>query len=79
MGIKSKAPKNGQAALNNSLSLGPTTSRRIGISNGEIVVLNRTREGVWHGHVRSWGELTPEMKRTLIKAGWVNKKGKIIK
>jgi len=74
--IKNKAPNNGQAALDNSVSLNAeTTPRRIGVSDGEIVVLDQTTEGVFHGHVRSWGELTPKMCSVLQKAGLVDKKG----
>ncbi|WP_204343380.1 polymorphic toxin-type HINT domain-containing protein [Paenibacillus elgii] len=76
-GVKNKAPNDGQTALDNSLSIGPNTDRRIGISDGEFVVLDRTSEGLYHGHVRSWGELTPTMQAILRKAGLVNKKGKI--
>lgn len=57
----------------------------------EIVKLKRENEelckenfylkikGIFHGHVRSWDELSNKMKAELIKAGMVNKKGKIIK
>jgi hypothetical protein len=37
------------------------------------------RPGKFHGHIRKWSELNSEMKNTLIKAGKVNAKGKIIK
>jgi hypothetical protein len=76
--VKSKAPNDGQAALNNSVSIGSNTTRRVGVSNGEIVVLDQTSPEVFHGHVRSWNELTPQMQSALRKAGLVNKKGKII-
>jgi RHS repeat-associated protein len=77
--VKSKAPNNGQAALDNSVSIGENTTRRVGVSDGEIVVLDETGNGVFHGHVRSWGELSEPMKSALRKAGLVNKKGKVIK
>ena len=59
------------------------TNRRIGISEGEFVVLDQTSggafpSGVFHGHVRSWGELTSRMQAVLRKAGLVTKGGKII-
>jgi hypothetical protein len=76
--VKSKAPIDGQAALDNSIPLKDTTDRRVGISNGEIVILDKTSEGVYHGHVRSWDDLSEKMKAVLRKAGLVNKKGKII-
>lgn len=78
-GRKNKAPIDGQAALDNSIPLGPNTDRRIGISNGEFVVLDKTSDGLYHGHVRSWDELTPKMQAVLRKAGLVDKKGNIIK
>lgn len=53
--------------------------QRISISKGEFVVLDKTRNGLYHGHVRSWSGLTPKMRAELQKAGWVTKKGKIIK
>ena len=74
---KNKAPNNGQEALDNSVPIGPNTTRRIGVSDGEIVVFDETIDGVFHGHVRSWDELTEPMKSALRKAGMTNKKGKI--
>lgn len=77
-GIKNRAPSDGQAALDNSLPIGPNTNRRIGISNGEFVVLDNTIGDIFHGHVRSWDELTQIMQAVLRKAGLVTKKGKIL-
>ena len=76
--VKNKAPNKGQEALDNSVSIGPNTTRRVGISDGEIVVFDETSSGIFHGHVRSWSELSEQMKAALRKAGKVNKKGKII-
>ena len=77
--VKSRALQDGQAALDNSVPVSPdTTTRRVGVSNNEIVVLDETTEGVFHGHVRSWEDLTPKMQNALRKAGLVDKKGKII-
>lgn len=75
--IKSKAPSNGQCALDNSVSIGKNTLRRIGISNGEIVVLDQTSPGLFHGHVRSWADLTDQMKSALVNSNLVSLKGKI--
>ena len=77
--IKNKAPNKGQEALDNSIPIGSNTTRRVGISDGEIVVFDETTKGVFHGHVRSWNELSEQMKAALRKAGMVNNKGKIIK
>lgn len=76
--VKNKAPNKGQEALDNSVAIGPNTTRRVGISDGEIVVFDETTSGIFHGHVRSWNELSETMKAALRKAGMVNKKGKII-
>ncbi len=76
--LKSKRPKNGQAALDKSIPLNDT--RRIAVDQGEFVVLDQTSKGVYHGHVRSWRELDMKMKVALDKAGLVNfKKGRIRK
>ena len=87
--LKSKAPIDGQAALNASIAIRETTPRRIGIAASEFVVLDQTRiitplkpggvqVEIFHGHVRNWNELTPDMKSALRKAGLVDKKGRII-
>ncbi len=78
--IKSKAPINGQKALDNSLPIMGNTTRRVGISHGEFVVLDETRTGmkIFHGHVRKWKDLTVEMQNALRKTGLVNRKGKIL-
>lgn len=75
--VKNKAPNDGQKALDNSISIGPNTDRRIGISDGEFVVLDKTSDGLYHGHVRSWGELDQKMQSIFRKAGLVDKKGNI--
>ena len=75
--VKNKAPIDGQAALNNSLKIGEDTTRRVGISENEFVVLDETSEGLYHGHVRTWDELTPKMQSILRKEELVTKKGKI--
>jgi RHS repeat-associated protein len=81
-GNVSGAPQNGQSALDNSIQIKETSTRRIGIdrSTNEFVVFDNTNPGTgtFHGHVRSWGQLTQEMKNALIKAGEVTRTGKII-
>jgi hypothetical protein len=64
-------------ALNNSVSIGKNTTRRVGISNNQFVVFDETSKGVFHGHVRTWAELSQSMQSALRKAGLVTKKGKI--
>ncbi|WP_317367270.1 hypothetical protein [uncultured Tyzzerella sp.] len=74
---KSKAPIDGQDALDNSIEISNNTKRRIAISNNEIVILDETINGIYHGHVRKWEDLDPKMRAVLIRAGLLNKKGKI--
>jgi Tfp pilus assembly protein PilE len=77
--VKSKAPSNGQRALDNSVSVGTNSSRRIAISDGEFVVLDQTSTSpeIFHGHVRGWADLTDQMKRALVNSNLVSLKGKI--
>jgi len=82
-GIKSPAPIDGQAALNNSFQVKDSSPRRIGISNNQFVILDQTLPGEYHGHVRTWKELTKrqdmnEVRDLLIKKRFVSKKGKIL-
>jgi hypothetical protein len=80
-GRKSKSPKNGQLALDRSISFKETTTARIGISAGEFVVLERTQATptcLYHGHVREWKDLSDDMQAALKKQKWVNNKGKIL-
>ena len=49
--VKSPKPIDGQAALDNSIQIKPTSPRRLGYSNGQFVVLDETRPGLYHGHV----------------------------
>jgi hypothetical protein len=75
-----RGPTNGQEALDESVQVKDTSTRRVGVDkeNNEIVVLDETTPGVFHGHVRTWDQLTTPMKDALQKAGLVNKKGKIL-
>jgi len=77
-GRKNPAPKDGQFALDNSVSIGENTARRIGLdSNGDFVVLDKTSSGVFHGHTRAWKAeggnqgLTQEMKNALCDASFI--------
>jgi len=74
-GVKSPSPKNGQRALDSSISVTVKGSlsyeTRIGIEGKNFVVFMEHEPGRFHGHIRSWGELTPPMKNTLYDAGIV--------
>jgi hypothetical protein len=80
-GNVAKAPEDGAAALETSVPIKDTSSRRIGVDkvNDEIVVLDETHPGqaVFHGHVRDWSQLRPEMKTALQRANLVDRKGRI--
>jgi RHS repeat-associated protein len=82
-GNVSAAPRNGQSALDNSIQIKDTSPRRIGIdrATNEFVVFDETNPGTgtFHGHVRTWEQLTQEMKNVLIKTGEVTRTGKIIR
>jgi RHS repeat-associated protein len=80
--VKSRAPTNGQAALDNSIQVKPTSPRRVGIdpATKEIVVLDKTitlpnGQDEYHGHVRNFDALHQEQQAALKKAGMVDKKG----
>jgi RHS repeat-associated protein len=79
--IKSKAPVNGQSALDLSVQVKETSPRRVGVDydTNEFVVFDRTQGNKYHGHVRSWSDLHPDMQKALIKSGMADKKGNIIK
>jgi RHS repeat-associated protein len=79
-GDVSRGPKDGQTALDNSVQVKNTAPRRVGVdaANGEIVVLDQTSAGKFHGHVRSWNDLTDQQRNTLIKNGLADKRGNII-
>jgi len=76
----SRRPKDGQAALDRSVQVKPTSPRRVGVdpANGEIVVLDQTSPGTFHGHVRSWDQLTDAQRNALVKNKLTDKRGNII-
>jgi RHS repeat-associated protein len=78
--MKSKAPADGQGALDGSLQVKETSPRRIGIdyTKNEFVVFDKTLDNIYHGHVRSWAELHQDMKNILIKNGMADSKGKVL-
>jgi filamentous hemagglutinin len=78
---KSRAPTNGQDTLDVSVQVKPTSPRRVGMDSetGDFVVFDKTRENVYHGHVRSWEDLHPDMQRALQDAGMVNRRGKLLR
>ena len=77
-GVASPGPKDGQHALDNSVQVKSTSTRRVGVDkeNREITVFDQTSEGVFHGHVRSFEDLTSQQQNALKKAGLVDKKSR---
>ncbi|MBC3879965.1 VCBS repeat-containing protein [Undibacterium sp. LX40W] len=77
---KNRGPINGQDALDASVQVKSTSTRRVGVDReaGEIVVFDQTVNNIFHGHVRSWSELTDQMQNALKNANLVDKRGRII-
>jgi filamentous hemagglutinin len=78
--VKSRAPINGQDALDTAIQVKPTSPRRVGIDyeSKEFVVFDKTLDTTYHGHVRSWKDLHPDMQRALQQAGMADRKGNIL-
>jgi hypothetical protein len=57
--------------LDNSVSYANGSVNRIGISENQ-------REGVYHGHVRPWSDLTQKMHTALTQNGFTKINGKTI-
>jgi hypothetical protein len=79
-GDASAGPKDGQTALDNSVQVKDSSPRRVGVDreNGQIIVLDQTSKGKFHGHVRSWKELSDQQRNALIKARLADKRGHIL-
>jgi hypothetical protein len=78
--VKSRGPVNGQDALDTSVQVKSTSTRRVGIDyeTGDFVIFDNTINNVYHGHVRAWPELRPEMQNALQRAGMVDRRGNIL-
>jgi hypothetical protein len=76
----SPGPVHGQEALDTSVGIGETTSRRVGIdyARGDYVVFDEHLPGAFHGHIRPWGGLSQQMQNALTRAEMANRKGKIL-
>jgi hypothetical protein len=65
-------PSNPQALLKKSVVLGPNTDRRIAFdpATGKYAVFDWSGDGPgsYHGHTRSWGELSNSMKAVLSRS-----------
>lgn len=76
----SAQPTDGQAALDNSVQISDTSSRRVGVDrdNREIVVLMEHLPGVFHGFVVKWDEPDRNVQRRLQGLGLVTSRGRIL-
>lgn len=79
---KSKGPINGQESLDKSFLLKRKHTglqTRLAIQNkDEFVVLNEHVSGKFHGHVRTWKELNPQMQEKFVQLGLTNLSGKVL-
>ena len=78
--VNSRAPINGQDALDTSIQVKPTSPRRVGIDydSKEFVVFDKTLDANYHDHVRSWKDLHPDMQKALQQSGVADRKGNIL-
>jgi len=82
----SKGPTNGQEALDTSVAV-EGRDCRVSVNNGEIVVLELTSPGVYHGYVVSWADIVraskngkwQDVQNTLVDSRLVKRNGKIVK
>ena len=89
-GEVSREPRNGQDALDCSIRVKPTSTKRIGIDyddDNAIVVFQRHETGefpeqpgqeIFHGFVVEWRHLRQELKNALLRARMVNRRGKVL-
>jgi hypothetical protein len=72
-------PTDPLGTLQNSVPIGANTTRRVGADavNGEFAVFDETYpdSNVFHGHVRSWDELSTQMQNALVRAGMATRRG----
>ena len=73
-------PEDGQTALDHSVVVKDTSPRRVGVDpgTGQIVVLDQTAPGTYHGHVRTWADLTDQQRNALINNGLTDTRGRIL-
>ena len=75
-GRKSPRPIDGQTALDNSFEINARSGKRIGVSCRQIVELNYTSEGLYHGYVVEWPNLERSVQILLKKNNLVKTGGK---
>jgi hypothetical protein len=74
--------ESGQRSLDNSLQLSDNSTRRVGVDyeNDQYVVFDETYpgQGVFHGHYRTWNELSQPMQAMLRRSGLSGPRGQIL-
>ncbi len=66
-----KPPRNGQEALDNSISVKGST-QRVAIQDGKFVILKKTAQGTYHGYVvEKFSDLVQSVKNALYENGLV--------
>jgi hypothetical protein len=77
----SKAPKNGQDALDLAIPVKETSPRRVGIDYevSEFVIFDSHAPGRFHGHVRLWDELEQVQQNALVRWGFTDRRGRILR
>lgn len=76
-------PSNPQRQLDESVPVGPNTTRRVGADpeTGEFSLFDETYpdSDIFHGHARTWDSLNDKMKNALADSGRANrKKGSVL-
>jgi hypothetical protein len=77
-----KSPKDGQAALDQSLEVPGKERQRVTIQDRKIIALKEHSPGRWHGYIEeNFHNLDEEAQQALVDAKFVRsiKSGKIIK
>ena len=64
--------------MNNCVDVKGERTAKVGISEGEFVVLKETSQGKHHGYASAWKDLPDNMKEALIKHNLAISKGKIL-
>ena len=75
-GNVSAAPKNGQAALDVSVSAGNNSTGRFGYSEGQFVALKQTSDGVFHGYQIPWEKVPLQIQQLWRAEGVVTAGGR---
>lgn len=88
LGRVSREPRNGQEALDFSVSVKPTSRLRVGVDYGDALFvvlrfhdLGEFRDSanyeIFHGYVVDWRDLTQEQRNALMRWGFANLRGRI--